>query len=241
MFSLASLSLILLLVTRSIGMEILSPSADIIWTSAGPNELVWLNQTGDFAYFNIQLAQDGVSAFNVTAALNANGILTTRVPTSVLSYNYTPSCLPAGRDVGTRLPTGDGFTLRLIPADQNGSEVIEALAISQPFSIVENDATYCTATSSSSVSSPAAIPTSSATPSGSIALTSSPSHIKEIIGGAIGGVLAVLIIGGVAWWVRKTRRETRQRTVEFGMMMSHRISISTQPTLFPTDLKKEVA
>jgi len=240
MLRLPSLSLFLLLATQCLAIGILSPLEGAVWTSAGPNWLQWQNQSGDFSSFNIQLAQNNVAAFTPSAAITANGILATRVSTSLLSYSITPSCSPDGADTDARLPVGDGFTLRLIPADQAGNELYQALAVSQPFSIVPGDATSCAL--ASTLSSSAAKSTGTATPAGSLA-TSSPSRIKQIIGGVIGGVLAiVLALLGVGYWMWKVRRDTRQKTVEFSIKMGHRMSINgTQATLGPAEVKMESA
>ncbi|KAF7968328.1 hypothetical protein HWV62_30987 [Athelia sp. TMB] len=240
MLCLPFLSLLLLLASGCLAIEILSPVENAVWTSAGPNWLVWQNQTGDFSSFNIQLVQSNLSAFIPSAAITANGILATRVPASLLSYSITPSCMPDGIDMGTRLPVGNGFTLRLIPADQAGTEVMEALAVSQPFDIVERNATSCEAAPTSSSS--ATISTGTAIPAGGLS-TPSPSHIKAIVGGVIGGVMAIILaLLALGCWFWKLRRDTRRKTVEFGIKMGHRMSMNgTQATLGPAAVKMESA
>ena len=67
--------------------------------------------------------------------------------------------------------------------------------------------------------------------------------MKAIVGGVIGGVLAIfLALLAVGCWVWKVRRDTKQKTVEFGIKMGHRMSMNgTQATLGPATVKIESA
>ncbi|KZP10800.1 hypothetical protein FIBSPDRAFT_962787 [Athelia psychrophila] len=198
MISLKPLLFALLLLSQSFGVDVIEPITRTGWTSSGPNDILWQNTTGDPAYFRLQLAQNNQTTFTASDAITADGIIVNFVPASYLFETITPSCKSGQADTGVRLPTGTGFTLRFLATNEDGTEEGQLLGTSEVFSIIDSTATYCVATTTSTSSAPSTPSTGSGSVSSGDLLTSSPSHVGAIIGGTIGGVLALLLLIGAA-------------------------------------------
>ncbi|KZP13254.1 hypothetical protein FIBSPDRAFT_869386 [Athelia psychrophila] len=223
----SSLLFALALIAQVIAVKITTPNATTNWTSPGPNIISWIPGSGDPATFNIQLAQNNISAFSPNLALPADGIFGTAIPISALINVFVPSCV-AGSPL---LPTGSGFTLKFLKESEDGSMTL--LTTSQSFNITEASVTECAPLAGTgvpmmpggSVSSAAATSTSTASigASGDLSTSSTSSHLGTIIGSTIGALIFVLLVSGAALWVYKGRRDRRRQTAQFGMKVTQRM------------------
>ncbi|KAF7973116.1 hypothetical protein HWV62_16236 [Athelia sp. TMB] len=212
-----AISLFLALITGVTSVKILSPVASTNWTSPGPNTISWAQETGDPTTFNIRLAHNNISVFTPTAALPADGLFATGISIDAGELDYIPSCV-AGNP---RLPTGSGFTLKFLSESEDGSTAV--MAVSDEFNITEATATLCSPVTSTAASSAASSTSTAAASSGDLSTSSTGSHLGAILGATLGTLLVLLVASGAALWVYKTRRERRQKTMQFGMKITQRI------------------
>ncbi|KZP13273.1 hypothetical protein FIBSPDRAFT_869411 [Athelia psychrophila] len=218
-----------LLATLSSAIVVTEPNSVTLWTSTGPNQIAWRNQTGDPSTISLRVIPHNVSTYTPSQAFPADGVFASGVAIDAHIYVFTPACLDGVSDTGARLPTGSGFKVQFINTGGTGNGTV--IATSNMFRIEPADsATACDTGGLTSVEgSPTAMSAiAGSTGSGASGSLSASAHSNTaaIVGGTIAGVLALLIIAGVGVWLRKRRRDTRRETIAYSLRLQDRMHLT---------------
>ncbi|KIM75833.1 hypothetical protein PILCRDRAFT_662133 [Piloderma croceum F 1598] len=204
--------LFLFLARKVICVQITHPVAGSNWTTSGPNIISWKADNGDPPFVDIQLVQNNQSSFRpIPGLLPADGIIATDIEVKKGCVDFLPFCFPTN----SSFPAGSGYSLRLL--SNEGNKTYSVLNSTQPFHIVDANATSCIgiqpSTNLPSTASSTAVPLNISTLQNTLSSSTSNSHTAAIAGGFIGGLAIFdLLVCGAIIYNRRLRNARRRKT-----------------------------